>query len=41
MIELVDFGLEPVVTDSRFNELPQEAVEHVLTASRDEPLPTP
>ena len=35
MIELVDFGLEPVVTDSRFNEVPQEAVEHVLTASRD------
>ena len=35
MIELVDFGLEPVVTDSRFNEVPREAVEHVLTASRD------
>ena len=35
MIELVDFGLEPVVIDSRFTEVPQEAVDHVLTASRD------
>mgnify|MGYP005629403763 CR=1 FL=1 len=34
-MDLVDFGLEPVVTDSRYNEVPQEAVEHVLTASRD------
>ena len=41
MIDLVDFGLEPVVADTRFNEVPQEAVEHVLTATRDEPLPTP
>jgi len=35
-IELVDFGFEPVVTDSRFNEAPLAAVYHVLTASRDE-----
>ena len=35
-MDLVDFGLEPVVTDSRFNEVPQEAVDHVLTATRDE-----
>ena len=41
MIELVDFGLEPVVSDSRFTEVPRDAVEHVLTATRDEPLPTP
>ena len=34
-IELVDFGFEPVVTDSRFNEAPLAAVYHVLTASRD------
>ena len=34
-IELVDFGFEPVVTDSRFNEAPLAAVYHLLTASRD------
>ena len=35
MIDLVDFGLEPVVTDSRLQEMPLAAVDHVLTASRD------
>ena len=34
-MDLVDFGLEPVVTDSRYNEAPQAAVEHVLNAKRD------
>ena len=34
MIELVDFGLEPVVTDGRLNEMPQEAAQHILTAKR-------
>ena len=41
MIDLVDFGLEPVASDSRFTEVPREAVDHVLTATRDELLPTP
>jgi len=34
MIDLVDFGLEPVVKDSRLNEMPQEAAQHILTAKR-------
>ncbi|MDA9223787.1 hypothetical protein N9P17_02590 [Tateyamaria sp.] len=33
--ELVDFGLEPIIKDSRFKEAPQSAVDHVLTASRE------